>query len=184
QDLERIRSAHSSGDWALRPGAEGYTLAQVLGLEIETFPPLEALSPEQMDTLSNALAPTFLHFGFDILLPEGLPEPYRYWALRHCLRLRLSPFHLPPLTVEPCGCNPRRCPFPADRCHCPDLPANCLEPGADPYTEAAQWIAHQWNVEKEALEHPGDYSLNLHLYLPELKAYFRKMNRSIKGDTH
>ncbi|MFW5656580.1 MAG: hypothetical protein ACOC0C_03095 [Bacteroidota bacterium] len=112
EDYEEIRDMI---EWEHSPRRP---MKQWFGIEKEAFPAEDKLSDEQINTLTNALNELWERFHYYPVLPQNLPERYRYTFLVKGLDEEVAYVSGGRTWIEFCDNDTEGCPFPEGYCLC------------------------------------------------------------------
>jgi len=96
------------------------SLGQHCGLKEEAFPPAERLTPEQQESVVEALEQTYFSYGISLAIPEALPPALKYRFFVEALARKCFVSDWGMTTIEYCTYNVDLCPFGVKHCTCMD----------------------------------------------------------------
>jgi hypothetical protein len=95
-----------------------YEIGNLFGLEKKQFPPVEKLTDEQIQSITNELSKLWSVFNLIPEFPENMAAKYKYQIFIEYLDHKTSYTSVGNIHIEFCDYDPDSCPFPDDYCAC------------------------------------------------------------------
>lgn len=106
--------------WLAQQDDPKHTFSYYCGLKREQFPPVDRLTPLQIDSLVEAFEYLLSTWNLEASMPEEVPGAIKYALLVGILDKEVDIVDRGIIGIEFCDYDPNECPFGSEYCTCKD----------------------------------------------------------------